>query len=317
MIGLITSTASSLFNNRLAQGREDHARAENAKYNELAAENADRRTRSLYNDLYSPQAQLQQIKNAGLSPSVFFGSGAVGQSGQAGAQGNGAGNISPNVFGIDVEKAASIDLMKAQADNLNADTRLKDTNNRRQEIAEEMDRIEFNLYSIDASALEEYVVMNGKRLSISEYADTCTSYEKFISGLREMGISYNLVNTEEGQRVLRTIFKANRELKTELAILSEEDISANFQQSIINELKKVDFAKESAEAQVAQLRANVQTNELTESQKEAWNSLLDALEKKFGSWAKNAAIIFGQLFRDAAVNYKPQNWRSYKPSRKR
>lgn len=45
----------------------------NYKYNEMAAENADKRTRALYNDIYSPKALLGQYAEAGLSPSLMFG----------------------------------------------------------------------------------------------------------------------------------------------------------------------------------------------------------------------------------------------------
>lgn len=83
---------ASVFNNEEAYWREQEARKENYEYSERAAWNADTRTRRLYNDLYSPQAQMEQIKAAGLSPSLFYGD-AGGVSGQAGAQGTGAAEL--------------------------------------------------------------------------------------------------------------------------------------------------------------------------------------------------------------------------------
>ena len=47
-------------------------------YNEQAANRADERTRALYNDLYSPQAKVQQLKNAGLSVGLMYGTGGAG-----------------------------------------------------------------------------------------------------------------------------------------------------------------------------------------------------------------------------------------------
>ena len=56
-------------------------------YNEQAAENADERTRALYNDLYSPEAKARQLRQAGLSIGLMYGQGgAGGTTSTAGAQ---------------------------------------------------------------------------------------------------------------------------------------------------------------------------------------------------------------------------------------
>lgn len=116
MAGSILSTA---INNELAKQRERQAREENYQYGEAAAEQADARTRALYNDLYSPAAQMQQLKEAGLSPSIYASGGIAGKSGSSGAQGSGASGISPNVYGINA-------LEMAQIANINADTNKKE-----------------------------------------------------------------------------------------------------------------------------------------------------------------------------------------------
>lgn len=56
---------------------------------ELLAANADQRTRALYNDLQSPAAIMQQLKEAGLSPSVYAAK-AAGGSVPSGSQGHGS-----------------------------------------------------------------------------------------------------------------------------------------------------------------------------------------------------------------------------------
>ena len=62
-------------------------------YNERAAKNSDARTRALFTDLYSPEAKVQQLKDAGLSVGMMYGQGGVsGTSSTQGAQGAGAGN---------------------------------------------------------------------------------------------------------------------------------------------------------------------------------------------------------------------------------
>lgn len=90
------------------------------KLNEKAAENADKRTRQLFNDLYSPQAQVGQLQDAGLSTGLMYAKGGVGGSGQGGAQAAPATNQIGNVFDLMQAK-----LMEAQIKNIEADTAKK------------------------------------------------------------------------------------------------------------------------------------------------------------------------------------------------
>lgn len=121
---------SGWLNNQWAKQREEEARQQNFELNEKAAENADARTRALYNDLYSPGAQLQQLKDAGLSPSLFYGDGG-GISGQTGAQGAGAAGISPTTFGISPLDISQIKLNNAQAEKLTAEAETERGDNER------------------------------------------------------------------------------------------------------------------------------------------------------------------------------------------
>ena len=123
-IGAIGNILTSKYNNKYAAEREQKARRENYMYGESAAQAADQRTRSLYNDLYSPEAQMQQLKAAGLSPSIYTSGGMAGKSGVSGAQGTGASGISPNVFSADPIGAA---MQIAQIGNIQADTKLKES----------------------------------------------------------------------------------------------------------------------------------------------------------------------------------------------
>lgn len=124
------SILAAKYNNVQAIAREREARDENFQYNEKAAENADARTRALYNDLYSPAAQMQQIKDAGLSPSIYANGGMAGKSGTSGAQAAGANGVSPTVYGADpinaAIAAAQLGKVKAETDNIKADTANKE-----------------------------------------------------------------------------------------------------------------------------------------------------------------------------------------------
>lgn len=99
-------------------------------YGEMAADNADTRTRALYNDYESPQALLRQYKEAGISPSIMLGNGGTsGQNVPNGAQGNGAsGNMPANAQMPYMDAVgtgnllAQTKLIEAQTRKLNAET---------------------------------------------------------------------------------------------------------------------------------------------------------------------------------------------------
>ena len=88
-------------------------------YNERAAKNADARTRALFTDLYSPEAKVQQLKDAGLSVGMMYGQGgASGTSSTQGAQGAGAGN--QQAAQVNLSKQLELGMMTAQIKALEA-----------------------------------------------------------------------------------------------------------------------------------------------------------------------------------------------------
>lgn len=114
IIGAVADVANTLINQAFAE----HNRKRNYYWNEKAADTADQRQRTQYQDLYSPQAQMEQYAAAGLSPSMMMSGGqpAVGGTPQ-GAQG-GINGPYPSAKIIDP-------LTLAQIANINADTDLK------------------------------------------------------------------------------------------------------------------------------------------------------------------------------------------------
>lgn len=294
IFGYASEIAMSAVNNYLAQDREALARKENYEYNEKAARNADARTRALYNDLYAPSAQMKQLKDAGLSPSLMYGAGAAGVGGHTGAMGAGASGISPTTYGMSALDAAQIGLIAAQTDNVKAQTQNTEQDTKIKEIEESVRKIEFTKLNISANALFEYVNVNGERKSLYEFAGQCTSYENFTNQLRKMGIDTEIVNSEQGQQTLREIYMARKRYQTEIATLSEEETSANFQMAISNALQKVNYANVNAENIIQQLQTEIATNELTESQKDAWNDLLKKLEDTHPA-LKDIAVILGLI----------------------
>lgn len=102
--------------------------------NEKAAKNADKRQRQQFHDLYSIQAQLKQIKDAGLSPSLMYG-GVPSQGGASAPQGGTRGGGSyttplDTAMMTNIENTqADTNLKNAEADNLRADTTNKEIQN--------------------------------------------------------------------------------------------------------------------------------------------------------------------------------------------
>lgn len=98
------------------------SRQETFALNEQAANNADARTRALFNDLYSPEAQMEQYRKAGINPSLMLANG-LGGSGSSGAQG-GAGNATASSSGM---FAINFDLLEAQKVQAEIDAMKEDT----------------------------------------------------------------------------------------------------------------------------------------------------------------------------------------------
>lgn len=108
--GNAINNMQNLNNSLTIMGRQNY-------YNEKSAENADYRTRKLYEDLYSPMARMQQIKEAGLSPSMLYADGASGTQGQSGAM---APGVTAGVPGSSMDLAGA----SAQWANVIAQNRL-------------------------------------------------------------------------------------------------------------------------------------------------------------------------------------------------
>lgn len=85
IIGLIVSHGENSMTNAMNAGLARENREDAQAYNTQAANVANQRTINNYNQLYSPAAQVNQLKAAGLNPSLFYGKGGTGGTGQAAA----------------------------------------------------------------------------------------------------------------------------------------------------------------------------------------------------------------------------------------
>lgn len=304
--------------NHMAAERERQARAENYKYGEMAADNANYRTMQLYNKLYSPQAQLGQLKDAGLSPSLFYGDGG-GISGQSGAMGTGAGSVSPNVFGYPMtnfgevaKQAAEIEALKAQTKNTEADTDKKKAETKNVDLENARKELENSQYKDTFEILNQwYATEDGKDTSIFEIAEKSSDFNEFLDRVRKASKEsttsdeYNnirrIMTTENGLKTLREIYTASAKLPRDVAAFVNEQVSAEFAIKVTNALKNSNYANQNAKTLVNELKARDIEATLTDQQKGAFERIIKRYED--GN-AKDLIIVLLTLADKAMKDYR-------------
>lgn len=118
---------ASTFGNQAARDNAIWAANMNYKLGEKAADNADARTRRLYEDYQSPEALLKQYKEAGLSPSLMFGGGGAGGTTlPSGAMGTGSAGMGVQTFGVNPVDMAQVNLMNAEAKKAEAEAKTEE-----------------------------------------------------------------------------------------------------------------------------------------------------------------------------------------------
>lgn len=105
ILGTAASVGTGIYanaqNQRIAEENWNQANASREDSQQFAAgqqENANRATINMFNTLDSPEARVQQLKNAGLSVGLMYGQGGTGgthSSAMAGAPAGGAANVAP------------------------------------------------------------------------------------------------------------------------------------------------------------------------------------------------------------------------------
>lgn len=304
-MGIIGSMISGLFgigqtalNNEFAAQRAAQDRRENYMYGEMAANEADKRTRALYNDFYSPGALINQYKEAGLSPGMMFG-GTPGQGGHGGAQGTGAAGLQTPFMPYSLVEAAQAaqlfaqtEKTKAETKNIEKDTDIKNLEEEWQTMLNEEKFSEWHLFS----SYEE----NGESLY-----DLAGKHNTFDSFLKDYESKKGQAN-EYDRRALQKIYLSSYYIDREIATLTNDKVSSDFYKSVTESLNKEDFAKWNAESTVQYLKQNVETNKLDESQKAAWNNLLERIGKR-NETAKDVLLIIGMILDKALTQYKLPN----------
>lgn len=239
LIGAGASIALSAINNALAGSQAEKDRQANYYLNEKAAQYADARTRALYNDLYSPQALINQYKAAGLSPSLMFG-GTPGQGGIAGAQSQGSQGLQTQYMPITMLEGAQIAAIQAQTEKTKAETEyIKPTSEAN--IAKTLAEAGYNeaaTAATEATAanakLDNYIKEATKNFSIYEAASlaekAAAEAEKMYHEMRSAKV---LANTDE------ELFETKvKEGKKQLELLAEQILNTRSNTKLTEEQKR-------------------------------------------------------------------------------
>lgn len=308
IIGLGGNFALSAYNNAQARALAEYDRQQNYLYGEMAANNADTRTRGLYRSFYSPEALLKQYQEAGLSPSMMFG-GTPGQGGMSGAQGNGA-HVQTPYQPVSLLEAAQVSNLLAQTKKTNAETTNIHSDTDLKEIQKEFNSLAYKLFEVDTEAATTYIYdEEGKPVeSFYDVASRSENYDKFQENLFKVcnnEKTKQYLKTERGQEFLRNIFKTSREIGRDLAVFGKEEVEATFAQQIIDFLKEKGGAELSAESLASELKSSISTNTLTAQQNEAWVHLLDWIEQQGGEGMKDTSVIMYYILQ-AYINNRMQ-----------
>lgn len=277
LLSTVGGLLANHFANTQSQSNTSKSRQENFMYGEMAANAADERYRKQYLNFFSPKAQLKQLKEAGLSPSVMY-QGGAGAGGATAPQGGGAGGIQAPHYPTSALEAAQIGLMQAQINNINEDTIAAEIENGMRKLNAQTFANRWNLLNNQTG----YIFWNketGNMTSLSDIANKAKDYNEFENAVLKHygGDSDVFLSSEEGRKTLREIYEANKKFNNEITVLANSEQNAALMLKITNLLNSYDFAKKSAFAQLKQIESVIESAELTTEQKGAMNRLIDKM----------------------------------------
>lgn len=295
------------FNNWLSSQFTQQDRQLNYEQNELAAQNADARTRALYQDFYSPQALMKQYKEAGLSPSMMFG-GTPGQGGTPGAQAAGAAGLQTMYSPMNIIEGAQLANLKAQTEKVKAETKNIEKDTDIKTIEEEMQELMKSEYKVQYTlAMGTVINDSGEDTSLYQIAEECKTFGEFRQIAQQIctGDMRAYINSEKGNKILRDIFTSTKQFETNIKQLTTEGENADFQKNVIKCLRAEEYEKKNAETVLKELEAAGQSADLTMEQKKSWNDIIKKLREKNSTLADItivAAMVLGQLAGKANVS---------------
>lgn len=213
------------------------------RLNERSANNADARTRALYHDLSSPAAQVNQLKQAGLSPALLYAKGGVGGGTAAGAQAAPATSQVGSMLDL-----LSAKLMEAQIKNIEADTNKKGV---------EAKGIEANTRKTDTE-IETMLMEQGLIELNKDYQALCNDIKTFEKVYVQETTE---INIEKAEQELNNLIEAGKKLAEEAKTAGADAIVAQstIDQRIMQATQQVTLNK----MQIAATKSGIKLNDAT------------------------------------------------------
>lgn len=128
-------------------------------------------------------------------------------------------------------------------------------------------------------------------------------YKTFEDWWKDFGKNEGLIKGNYTYETAKKIWNTQKFYNTQIAELSTAETNAKFQKSIIEAMENENFQDLNGKAAVAYLRQTIQTQELTEKQKGAWNRMLEHIGKWGEGW-QDIAIILLTLVDRGLSNWK-------------
>lgn len=275
------SAGASVANTLINQAFAEHNRKRNFEYNEKAADNADKRQRKQYEDLYSPKALLEQYAAAGLSPSMMMSGGqsATGTSSAQGSMSTGIQGPYPSAQLIDPLQAAQIANIQTDTEGKKLDNTIKDIESSLRKKSsilenEELDLLSTYLFNEETKKTE----------SLMSAAGRFNKYDEFIKYLNDDVNIQNIpelqtfIKTQAGQKILQDIYKSAHDIDKLVTQIEGDKEYANIMLETYQRLSQDDFAKLSAKERTSELRKIVENNNLEADKKKTINDIFAGIE---------------------------------------
>lgn len=298
------SVLSTVINNEYANYRTERDRQQNYQYNEKAAENADKRTRALYNDFYSPAALKRQYEEAGLSPSLMFG-GTPGQGGTSGAQGGGPNGPQTPFMPLSLVDAAQAAALFAQASKTKAETKTINGENERgaaeiQKLLADAGQAEASKAYVEAQTrsfeLQNYITEQTTDFSIqtAKYLAQRTEHEAMTAfwGAQDAKLTYDF-NSETYQKRVEEVGKRVEQLGADILLKgAQKELTEEQKKQVTNSIAQAWEQLRLEGEKIAVMKTSV------ENQKAYWDKAVALMEQSLTQQME----IFGKQLTFEYVN---------------
>lgn len=304
----------SLIGSGINAGFDELARARNFEYNEKAADNADKRLRAQFHDLYSYGAQKKQMEQAGLSPSLMFSKGAGGQGGASAPQGAGASGVQGNHVTLDPMSQAEMDALREQTrgqkiendmkqEAIEADIALKLSQAGLNKASEAYKRVQTEreeiLKNIDIATTEDQINEIRNRANNMYWESWLTQYESrsaYVKAQVDEATMETHIKTETAkyEQLLTQIKVGESQVELNSATIEKMALDIGIAAYRANtERMSYHAQKKWFEDQIKnQIHKMAQDKELTEEQQRLMNQ---------GQWLNFATDIFGSICNSATT----------------